>query len=266
MKSSSFVQVEFNEQPVSIEYLWLNCESKKENNDPVMIFLHEGLGSVAMWKDFPETLCKSLNVKGLVYSRRGYGESSARNPGEMLKPDFMHQEAFYFLPELLKVLKINSPPWLFGHSDGGSVALLYASRFNVAGLIVLAPHTFVEEVTLCSIEKAGEAYVNTNLRARLSRYHADVDSAFWGWNQIWLNPEFRHWSIEEDIRTVTCPILAIQGVDDEYGSMLQIMNIAKNTPQTQLLELSGCGHSPHRDQPEALIQACLEFFVTHLGY
>jgi pimeloyl-ACP methyl ester carboxylesterase len=263
MKSSSFVQINFKEQPVSIEYRWLNSEAKEESNCPVMIFLHEGLGSVAMWRDFPETLCKSLEVKGLVYSRRGYGESSARNPGEVLEPDFMHLEAFYLLPELLRAMNINSSPWLFGHSDGGSIALLYASRFNVAGLIVLAPHTFVEELTLSSIEKAGQAYVNTNLRTRLSRYHADVDSTFWGWNQIWLNPEFRHWSIEEDIRTVTCPVLAVQGLDDEYGSMRQIKNIAKNTPKTQLLELRGCGHSPHRDQPDALVKACLEFFVSH---
>ncbi len=262
MAESSFVKINWQNQQIQIEYQWLNREKTEA---PLFVFLHEGLGSVAMWRDYPQQLCESLKVRGLMYSRPGYGRSSPSGVEKVWAKDFMHRQAFEVLPALFTELAIDEKPWLFGHSDGGSIALLHASRYPVSGLIVLAPHIMVEDVCLHSIENAREAFVNTNLRDRLSRYHDDVDSAFWSWNEIWLNPSFRNWSIEADIRAITCPVLAIQGENDEYGTMAQIRGIAQKLPpsQTQLLEIANCAHSPHRDQPELLNKICLDFFDSH---
>ena len=172
----------------------------------------------------------------------------------------MHRQAHEVLPALLQALNVSEAPWLFGHSDGGSIALLYATRHDCAGVMVVAPHIMVEDVSVASIAQAKLAYENTDLRQRLARYHSDVDSAFWGWNHVWLSPEFRNWSIEQELSTITCPVLAIQGMDDEYGTLAQIRNIQHHIPRTQLLELAHCGHSPHRDQPQALSQGCVHFF------
>jgi pimeloyl-ACP methyl ester carboxylesterase len=217
-----------------------------------------------MWKDFPQRLCEAANCRGLVYSRPGYGKSSPRAADDAWQPDFMHRQAFEVLPALFKALKINAEvekPWLFGHSDGGSIALLFAARYpnNTTGTIVLAPHILVENVSINSIEKAKVAYQTTELRSKLARFHDDVDSAFWGWNDIWLDPAFRHWNLTQAIKTITCPLLAVQGLDDEYGTLEQIHGIKCVLPHTQLVELPNCGHSPHRDQPEALIEACIAF-------
>lgn len=260
MHASSFIDIDWCGRNTRIEYRWLQPEKTEA---PVLIFLHEGLGSVAMWKNYPQQLCEALGVQGLVYSRPGYGQSTPRQTDEQWQPDFMHRQAHEVLPALLEALHIHQAPWLFGHSDGGSIALLYAARYPVAGLIVLAPHIMVEELSINSIAQARDTYENTPFKARLAPYHADVDSAFGGWSQIWLNPNFRNWSIEEDIRTITCPVLAIQGVDDDYGTLEQIQGIARRLPQTKLLVLPACGHSPHRDQPETLTQACFNFFTTN---
>jgi pimeloyl-ACP methyl ester carboxylesterase len=260
MHASSFIDIDWCGRDTRIEYRWLQPEKTEA---PVLIFLHEGLGSVAMWKNYPQQLCEALGVQGLVYSRPGYGQSTPRQTDEQWQPDFMHRQAHEVLPALLEALHIQQAPWLFGHSDGGSIALLYAARYPVAGLIVLAPHIMVEELSINSIAQARYTYENTPFKARLAPYHADVDSAFGGWSQIWLNPNFRNWSIEEDIRTITCPVLAIQGVDDDYGTLEQIQGIARRLPQTKLLVLPACGHSPHRDQPETLTQACFNFFTTN---
>jgi len=227
-----------------------------------MVFLHEGLGSVAMWRDFPQRLCAAAGVRGLVYSRPGYGRSTPRRPEEHWGTDFMHRQAREVLPALLEALDVKQP-WLFGHSDGGSIALLHAAAFpaEVRGAIVLAPHIFVEEISVRSIELARDAYEQTDLRQRLARYHDDVDSAFRGWNDIWLDPAFRAWSIEEEIAAIRCPVLAIQGLDDEYGTMEQIRGIARKVPQTELLALSECGHSPHRDRADAVIGAATRFVL-----
>jgi len=259
-QASSFVNIDWQGRPMRIEHQWLNAHMGKA---PLWVFLHEGLGSVAMWKQFPQQMCDALQVQGLVYSRPGYGQSTPRQPDECWPVDFMHRQAQEVLPALLKALDIHQAPWLFGHSDGGSIALLYAAQHPAAGLIVLAPHIMVEDISIHSIAKAQQAYENTNLRERLASYHADVDSAFGGWSQIWLNPSFRNWSIEEDISHITCPVLAIQGIDDEYGTLAQIQGIALRLPQAKSLTLPGCGHSPHRDQPEALTKACLNFFHSH---
>jgi len=260
--SSSFVDIDWQGRLVRIEHLWLNAHLGEA---PLWVFLHEGLGSVAMWRDFPQHLCDALGVRGLVYSRPGYGQSTPRDADEAWAPDFMHRQAHEVLPALLKALEVHEAPWLFGHSDGGSIALLFAARHKTAGVMVMAPHIMVEEVSVDSIALAKEAYENTNLRGRLARYHADVDSAFWGWNRIWLSPDFRQWSIEQELSNITCPVLAIQGINDEYGSLAQIRNIQHHVPHTELLELDKCGHSPHRDQPQALTQACVHFFQTQVS-
>jgi pimeloyl-ACP methyl ester carboxylesterase len=264
MATSQFADINWSGKHVRIEY---QCVGSADTARPLMIFLHEGLGSVAMWKDFPQRLCEAANFRGLVYSRPGYGKSSPRAADDAWQPDFMHRQAFEVLPALFKALKINAEvekPWLFGHSDGGSIALLFAAKYpiNTAGTIVLAPHILVEEISISSIEKAKLAYQTTDLHSKLARFHNDVDSAFWGWNDIWLSPEFRHWNLTQAIKTITCPLLAVQGLDDEYGTMEQIHGIKRVLPHTQLLVLNNCGHSPHRDQPNVLIEACTAFILS----
>jgi pimeloyl-ACP methyl ester carboxylesterase len=221
-----------------------------------------------MWRDFPARLCEAAGARGLVYSRPGYGRSTPRPADQHWQPDFMHRQAREVLPALLRALGVDAqrdPPWLFGHSDGGSIALLYAAAFPQAlqGAIVLAPHILVEEVSVTSIAQARQAYLDTDLRQRLARYHDDADSAFWGWNDIWLAPAFRHWSIEEEIAAIRSPLLAVQGIDDEYGTLEQVRGIARRVPGTQLLALPACGHSPHRDQPQAVIEATTAFLQSH---
>ena len=163
-----------------------------------------------------------------------------------------------------RALDVNTPPWLFGHSDGGSIALIYASMFpnQVAGVIALAPHLFVEDISVTSITKTRETYLTMSLKSKLARFHDDVDSAFWGWNDIWLDPTFRAWNIEPLLPRITYPVLAIQGIDDEYGTMAQIDRIADALPHAHLLKLENCGHSPHRDQPDAVINAARKFIAT----
>ena len=256
--SPQFVEIEWQGRVLCIEYQWVGADT---SSLPPVVFLHEGLGSLAMWKDFPERLCAAHGLRGLVFSRYGYGRSTPKPPDERWPVDFMHAQAHEVLPALFAALHIERP-WLFGHSDGASIALLYAARFPVAGLIVLAPHIFTEDMGLASIEATREAYESTDLRARLGRYHADVDSAFRGWNDVWLNPEFRAWNIEAELDSIDCPLLAVQGEDDEYGTLEQIRGITRRVPQTRSLVLAHCAHSPHRDQPERVI-AEVGAFIRH---
>jgi pimeloyl-ACP methyl ester carboxylesterase len=262
---TAFVDIDWAGRPVRIEHRWIGREHADR---PLMVFLHEGLGSVSMWRDFPDRLCEAAGLRGLVYSRPGYGRSTPRPPGERWAPDFMHRQAFEVLPAFLAAAGVDAAvdkPWLFGHSDGGSIALLHAARWpqRVAGTVVLAPHIVVEDLSVASIEQARVAYATTDLRQRLARHHDDPDSAFRGWNDIWLDPAFRDWSIEDDIAGLTGPLLAVQGLDDEYGTLAQIRGIARRLPHTELLELAACGHSPHRDQPAALMQAVVAFVGRH---
>lgn len=255
------VPVQWADRTDLIETEWI---APARHTQPLMVFLHEGLGSRSMWRDFPRQLCDALSCRGLVFSRQGYGQSTPRSPDERWPVDFMHQQAQVFLPAYFEALDLDTadqPPWLFGHSDGGSIALLHAAACpqQVAGLVVAAPHCFVEDISVASITQTREAYLHTDLRTKLARHHADVDSAFWGWNDIWLDPAFRTWNITEDVARIRCPILAVQGVNDEYGTMDQIDTIARAVPSTQLLKLRDCGHSPHRDQPVAVIEAVQRF-------
>ncbi|MBX6319453.1 alpha/beta hydrolase [Pigmentiphaga sp.] len=260
-----FADVSWDGKRHDIEYVFI---APQRTQQPLLVFLHEGLGSVAMWKDFPRTLCEAVGCRGLVLSRWGYGRSSPRPGHEKWPVDFMHRQARHFLPAFFEAIGHDTradPPWLYGHSDGGSIALMYAAAFpdRVGGLIVAAPHLFVESITLASIEQARDGYVTTDLRSKLARYHADPDSAFWGWNDVWLNPEFKRWNIKALLPDIRCPVLAVQGYDDEYGTMAQIDGIAEEVPHAELLKLEDCGHSPHRDQPAKLIEACVAFIRRH---
>lgn len=259
-----FARLDRDGRPVTIEYCRVGAA---DADQPLLVFLHEGLGSLAMWKDFPARLCDAAGCRGLVYSRPGYGRSTARAGNESWAVDFMHRQAYELLPALLEALQIDSaarPPWLFGHSDGASIALLHSARYpaRVAGAIVLAPHIMVEELTVRSIAQARRAYLEADLKSRLARYHADPDSAFWGWNDVWLDPAFRDWSIEGELEKIRCPLLAIQGKDDEYGTLEQIRRIARRAAQTEILELDDCGHSPHRDRSEEVIRVASRFIAA----
>lgn len=232
-------------------------------DQPTLVFLHEGLGSVALWRDWPQSLCAQLGCPGLVYSRQGYGQSDPRpdvRGSGRLQPDYMHHEALQVLPELLRQSGIERPV-LVGHSDGGTIALLHAAHHPVAACIVMAPHVVVEDISVHAITAARQAYEEGPLRARLTPFHADVDGAFWQWNDAWLNPAFRDYDIRQEISAITSPLMAIQGEDDAYGTMTQIDDIAAAVPHAQLLKLPQCGHSPHKDQPEAVARA-IEAFLS----
>jgi pimeloyl-ACP methyl ester carboxylesterase len=256
-----FARIHWSDRDIALEYQWVGNE---KSTGLVVVFLHEGLGSVAMWRDFPQRFCEAADVRGLVFSRYGYGLSTPRRAGEKWPIDFMHQQAGEVLPLLFEALGVVKP-WLFGHSDGASIALLHAARYpaSVAGIIVVAPHLFGEDLTIASIEEARVNYMRHDdpqgLRSKLARYHADPDSAFWGWNDIWLSPAFRHWNIEREIAAITCPVLAVQGEDDAYGTLEQIYGVHRQVPAAQLLALPQCGHSVHRDQPTILIEHAARF-------
>jgi pimeloyl-ACP methyl ester carboxylesterase len=228
---------------------------------PSIVMLHEGLGSVAMWKDFPERVARATGRGVVVWSRRGYGRSTPIGGPRGVR--YMHDEALVTLPALLDALGFEEPV-LFGHSDGASIALLCAgspaaAARPVSGVIAMAPHVRVEDVAVESIAAAKLAWDETDLRARLARYHDDPDGAFRGWNDIWLHPEFRDWNIEACLAAIRCPVLAIQGEDDEYGTMDQVERIARVVPDTEIVRLADCRHSPHRDQPEAVLDAVARF-------
>jgi pimeloyl-ACP methyl ester carboxylesterase len=225
---------------------------------PTIVMLHEGLGSVEMWKDFPERLAARTGCSVAAYSRYGHGSSDRLT--EKRAVEYMHHEGEVVLPELLEKLGI-SHPILLGHSDGGSIALIFAGTYLEIpeALILEAPHVFVEDLSVASIAQAKDAFEATDLRGKLARYHAHVDETFWGWNDIWLDPRFRSWNIESYLPAIRCPILCIQGEQDEYGTMAQVLAIQQRVPTSQILTLPNCRHSPHRDQPEATLNRMSEF-------
>ncbi|OXR50598.1 MULTISPECIES: alpha/beta fold hydrolase [unclassified Pusillimonas] len=241
--------------------------SPEKTDKDLIVFLHEGLGSVALWRDWPEQLCALANCRGLVFSRYGYGQSTPRPADEKWPVSYMHTQAEHFLPAVLAALGLdNEKPVFYGHSDGGSIALLYAAMYpeRTKAIAVAAPHIFVEDITIASIEKAREAYLHTDLPQKFARYHQNPDLTFWAWNDIWLNPEFKFWNIEKYLPDIRCPVLAIQGKDDEYGTLDQIQGIHRVVSNTKLCIIDDCRHSPHKDQPEQL-NAALINFITNLN-
>jgi pimeloyl-ACP methyl ester carboxylesterase len=232
---------------------------------PPLVFLHEGLGSLSLWRAFPDAVARRLGSVALVYSRFGYGQSAPLEGPRTMR--FMHDEALAVLPELLDRLGIQHPI-LIGHSDGASIALIHAASSGraVAGCVLIAPHVFVEPVTVKSIAAITELYEQGDLKRRLAAHHGDVDGAFLGWSRIWLSPTFQTWSLGAEVARLAVPSLLIQGARDEYGTLAQLDAIAELAPVTpQRLVIEGAGHSPHRDAEAAVIDAIAAFAVTMPG-
>lgn len=226
--------------------------------EPAIVLLHEGLGSVAAWKTFPERLAERTRRRVVVYSRYGYGNSDVL--AAKRDPDYMHREGEVVLPELIAQLELRNPI-LFGHSDGASIALVCAGAHPelISALVLEAPHVFVEALSVASIAAAAEAYRTTDLPRRLARYHADANRTFWGWNDIWLDPRFRAWNIESHLASVRCPVLVIQGDDDEYGTAAQLDAISARIPDARIVRLAHCAHAPHRDRERETLDAAAHF-------
>lgn len=225
---------------------------------PALVFLHEGLGSVAMWRGFPARVAEVTGCPAVVYSRYGYGGSDLLEAP--FGVEYMRREAEESLPDLLATLGI-AQPILIGHSDGASIALIYAGQHaDVQGLVALAPHVFVEDISVRSIEEAKVAFETTDMQKKLARYHTDARKTFYAWNDIWLHPDFRRWNIESYLPRIRCPVMAIQGVNDEYGTMAQVEAIAAQVAgPCELVKFDACGHSPHRDQHDATLAAIVRF-------
>lgn len=233
---------------------------------PVLVFLHEGLGSTGQWKDFPVLLCGRTGRPGFVYDRLGHGKSDPMSlPRD---PRYLHEEAFLALPETLEDQGIEKP-FLIGHSDGGTIALLFAARFpgRVSAVITEAAHVFVEDVTLEGIRKAVDLYGKTDLPKRLSAYHgANTEGVFHGWADTWLDPRFRDWNMVRELPDVRCPLLVIQGEGDEYGTAAQVKAIAdKTSGPAQAWLVPDCGHIPHLQAKEAVLLRMASFIEATTG-
>ena len=228
---------------------------------PELVFLHEGLGSVSHWREFPARVALATGCRVTIYSRYGSGNSDLLTEPRPVR--YMHDEALAVLPDLLRQLAIENPI-LIGHSDGASIAIIYAgARHRVRGLVLLAPHVFVEDLSIRSIAAAKVTFETTNLPMLLARHHRDAGRTFRGWNNIWLHPDFRSWDIEEYLPQIVCPALVIQGLEDQYGTMAQVEAIRKRSAgPVEVLVLPACQHSPQRDQPEAVLEAITRFLAS----
>ena len=236
-----------------------------EGREPTLVFLHEGLGSIRQWRDFPAKVAAATGCRALVYDRYGYGNSDVL-AAERVGTDFMHLEALQVLPDLLAKLKIDNPIFV-GHSDGASIALIYAGAGHpVRGIAAMAPHVFIEDICVNSIQEAAKQFETGALPERLAKYHRDARKTFHLWADAWLDPAFRAWNIEQYLPGIRCPVLAIQGEDDEYGTMAQLDRIQRLVKgPCELLKLRACGHSPHKDQPDRVLQAVTGFIKRVLS-
>jgi pimeloyl-ACP methyl ester carboxylesterase len=245
------------------EIRWLR-QGKK--NRPVLVFLHEGLGCVDMWKSFPEHLASQTGCDGFVFSRQGYGRS---DPCPLpWKINFMHVQALKVLPKILGAAGIQDH-MLIGHSDGGSIALIHAgsrhASFRLKGVITESAHVFCEPVTLSSIRAARQAYETDRLKEKLARYHGEnTDNAFWGWNSAWLNPGFVHWDIQKYLPHIRVPLLALQGEEDPYGTPAQLAAIRKHVPDSITRIIRHCCHTPHQEQPEKVTASMAAFIQNRV--
>lgn len=231
---------------------------------PTLVFLHEGLGCVEMWKDFPAKLAASTGCGALVYSRLGYGKSEPCTLPRSTR--FMHHEGLKILPQLIEKAGINRHI-LIGHSDGGSISIIYAGGTTanlLNGVVTMAPHVFCEVVSVHSIEEAKGHYQNGDLRQKLEKYHGNnIDNAFWGWNGAWLDLKFINWNIEEYLPSIKVPLLVIQGENDPYGTKAQVNAIAKQSGNgAEVMMLPNCGHSPQKDQETATLEAITKFILN----
>lgn len=259
-----------NAAGMRLEARWIEASAleagglDRAQESPVILMLHEGLGCLALWRDFPEKVAQATGAPVLVWSRPGYGRSS---PVELPRPlSYMHDEARDVLPDIVRQLG-GRPYILLGHSDGASIALIHAGSAadpSLAGLVLMAPHVFVEDISVEGIEAAREAWQQGGLREKLAKYHQDnVDCAFLGWNGAWLDPGFRSWNLEEFLPAITAPALLIQGRDDNYGTLAQIETIdAGMSGPAQSLVLEACGHAPQNDQTAAVLAGIAEFCET----
>jgi pimeloyl-ACP methyl ester carboxylesterase len=226
---------------------------------PVLVFLHEGLGSVALWKDFPALIAEATGCSALVYSRYGYGKSDRLTQPRAV--NYMHKEALETLPEVLDALSIRDPV-LIGHSDGASISIIHAASGcqPVRGLVLMAPHVFVEDITIAAIAQAKAAFEAGDLATKLGRHHEDPMGAFRGWCEIWLHPDFRAWNIEACLPRITAPALLIRGEDDQYSTMAQIEALERQLGgPVETAVLARCAHSPHVDQTQGTLEAIAEF-------
>jgi pimeloyl-ACP methyl ester carboxylesterase len=249
-----------------LEYRWINPAGARAHAEhPVLVFLHEGLGSTALWKTFPDRVAEAAGCRTLVYSRYGYGKSDRLAAPRAV--DYMHREALDVLPEVLDQLGIGAPI-LVGHSDGASIALIHAGagKRPVRGVVAIAPHVFVEDITVASIAQAKITFETSDLAEKLARYHDDAAATFRGWNDIWLHPDFRRWNIEDCLPGIACPLLLIQGADDQYGTLAQLAAIARQVQGlVEQRVLPQCGHSPHVDQKAATLEAIVRFVASVRG-
>lgn len=259
--SASTVPVEFADiAGQRIEHRWIRpAAARGASTRPVLVFLHEGLGSAKQWRTFPDRVAEATGCIALVYSRRGHGHSQRSNTARGV--DYLEREALDHLPAVLDHFGVDRP-LLIGHSDGGSIVLVHAGAGvrAVRGVIAMAPHVFVEDLSIRGITEARTAFLETDLPQRMAKYHADPAATFWAWNDIWLHPDFRRWNIERYLPAITCPLLLIQGLDDEYGTLAQIDAIAAQVsgPVEKVL-LPECRHSPHKDRKEATLEAIARF-------
>jgi len=237
----------------------------KVNKTP-LVFLHEGLGCVEMWKDVPQRICDATGMEGIVFDRQGYGKSSPLTEERPL--DYLQQEAFHWLPETLKVLGIENP-FLVGHSDGGTIALLYATKYPTFAVISEAAHVYVENITIDGMRAAQKVYQTTNLEEKLAWYHGDqADTLFRAWSETWTRPGFRSWNVEEYLSGLTCPLLVLQGEDDEYASDEHIESILDgvSSEQKEGILLPNCAHVPHLQAKELTVGAMISFIREIINY
>ncbi len=244
---------------IEIHYQWIN---EKASGTP-LVFLHEALGSIGQWKDFPEKLCTALNRKGLVYERQGHGLSSPFK--EKRKSNFLYKYAIEELPAVLRALEIDEPVDLFGHSDGATIALLFAAYFPLQTNRVLseAAHVFVEKETVDGVKPAKVLFETTDFKQKLAKYHPnDVESMFYAWHDIWTAPDFQDWNIEEELKKIKAEVLAIQGDQDEYGTLAQLDSILEHTGGECTIEVvKGCKHIPHLQQKQKTLDLAIPFFI-----
>jgi len=259
-KETGFIKIFDTE----IYFEFLNKQLLSEGK-PLLVFLHEGLGSIEQWRDFPALLCEKVNCPGLIYDREGYGKSEKLK--EKRDSGYLQKEAEIALPELLKKLSLQqTKKILIGHSDGGSIALIHAGIFqkNIIAVISEAAHLFIEDISVKGISEALIQFEEGKLKDLLKKYHGEkTDSMFYGWAHTWLNPEFKKWNIEKYLPGISAPVLAIQGQDDQYGSFAQLKSIKKHTKNAEIKFIPNCGHTPHLQIKEEVL-LIMEDFINKI--